>query len=319
MARRLPKYYPDTTSYRGYRSDFIDPERLVPLPDFSPSLQRALVPMIDTEQVEIPYQNFSLFQHHTRRLAVLTAANIDGGSFWEITRQEVRHGTRSDKWYKDRRLPRTAQWGNQLYSAPRSDFDKGHLTKREDVQWGPDHATGLSGGRSTFFYTNAAPQHRDLNRRIWAKLEDYLLHDEAVARGERIYLFTGPVLADNDPEFVTPIRGERMQLPTMFWKVIYYQKEDGELHRVAFLLGQAHLWRRDEIALFPRGAEPFADFEAASTYQVEVPTVEQLTGLTFASAHEVYQDPRPLALILSEVKGRGADAPVETRIQNLRL
>ena len=309
---------PVTKDYLGYQVDFLGTEHPVPLPELIPSLRRNCACLRGSDDREIPYQNYSILQHRERRLPILTAANIDGNLFREMTRKEV-SGGKSDRWYKDKRIAYHHQWGNELYRAPRSDFDKGHLTKREDVQWGIDHQTGLSGARSTFFYTNAAPQHPKLNRRVWLVLENYLLHTEAVARGARVCVFTGPVLSERDPIFVAEVRDQQVQLPTLFWKVIYYVKPDRELYKIAFLMGQAHHWRADETAVFPRGDEPFADFERAPTYQVNVATVEQLTGLTFAPALDAYQDDRPVGLILEEVGGRGSDASTESRIEGLRF
>ncbi|MDN5914977.1 MAG: DNA/RNA non-specific endonuclease [Pseudonocardia sp.] len=54
----------------------------------------------------------------------------------------------------------------------------------------------------TFFYTNAAPQASSFNqdRELWLGLEDYLL-DNAGDHDRKLVVFTGPVLADDDPQY----------------------------------------------------------------------------------------------------------------------
>ena len=296
---------PDTTTYLGYRPDFLGTDHSIPLPVVSAELSKHTARLRADGSPLLHYQHYTIRQHALRRLPIYSAANIDGESFRSIPRREVSGG--SDSWYKDKRISYRHQWGNELYRADHSDFDKGHLTKREDVQWG-EHDTAVAGARSTFFYTNAAPQHADLNRAVWKQLEDYILREESVVRGLRICVMSGPVLSEHDPVFVTEVRGDAVQLPTLFWKVLYYLHPSGEPRRLAFLMGQAHLLREHEIAQFPRttpSVDFFANFEEASTYQVKVDTVETLTGLSFAPASEPFTDKRSIPLILEEVRGRG--------------
>jgi endonuclease G, mitochondrial len=54
----------------------------------------------------------------------------------------------------------------ELYSTAHCDFDKGHMVKREDVQWGHSIAVASKAADSTFFYTNAVPQHAKLSQQI---------------------------------------------------------------------------------------------------------------------------------------------------------
>ena len=79
-------------------------------------------------------------------------------------------------------------------------------------------------------------------------------------------VFTGPVLADNDPEY----RG--IQLPRQYWKVVAMVKADGKLSVTAYLLSQADLI--DELE------EAFV-FGQYRTFQVRVEKIEKLTGLNF--------------------------------------
>lgn len=257
----------------------------------------------------LDYQNYSLLHNPLRYFPFYTAANIDGNLFKKITRKELfKNG--SDSWKKDSRIPKDTQLGSELYSATRSDFDKGHLTKREDVQWGETIEMAKDAAISTFFFTNAMPQVDRLNRGIWRKIEDYILHQEVVEDKRKITLFTGPVFQAHDPDFVTPVKGETIQLPYLFWKVVYYLKAD-KLHRTAFLTSQLGLLRKKRIVKpvardeqLGVKADPFLNFKDAETYQVRVELIERLGNIRFAEAAEVYQDDRPQQLILNDVNVR---------------
>ena len=257
----------------------------------------------------LDYVNFSLLHNPLRYFPYYTASNIDGKLFKHIGRKELFNGG-SDSWKKDLRIPKETQLGRELYNATRSDFDKGHLTKREDVQWGENIEKAKEAAISTFFFTNAMPQVDRLNRGIWRKIEDYILHQEVIAQSRKITLFTGPIFQKHDPDFVTPVKGATIQLPYLFWKVIYYLKE-GKLHRTAFLTSQLRLLQKKRIVKpIVRGeeelkkVEAFLNFKDAETYQIRVALIEKLGNLQFSDAEEVYQDDRPQQLILNNVNVR---------------
>lgn len=212
--------------FQGYNEKFIS-NQTVPLPNLNSEQNDDLV--IDDEGNKvIKYINYSLQQSVSHKFPFYTATNIDGIQFKKVPRK--------DNWRKDTRLSKEFQLGKELYSASKSDFDKGHMTKREDVQWGETIGIALNAADSTFYYTNAVPQHKDLNRDIWRSLEDYILHTETKQNELRICVFTGPVLSSSNPYFVTPINGKQIQIPSLFWKVVIFQKEDGNLYRVGFMM-----------------------------------------------------------------------------------
>jgi endonuclease G len=256
----------------------------------------------------LDYTNYSVFQNPFRKFPYYTACNIDGGLFQKIKRDELFSG-KGDKWAKDDRIPKEHQWGNELYRADRSDFDKGHLTKREDTQWGVHREDAIKGAESTFFFTNAMPQVDRLNRGVWRKIEDYILHQEVIQNDRKIVLFTGPVFGQHDPDFVTKVKEETIQLPYLFWKVIYYQKGE-TLHRTGFLTSQKGLLEKRRIVKpVVRGdavdEDPFMTFKDAATYQVQVAFIETLSGLTFAAADEQFVRDEASELILSGIDVRG--------------
>jgi len=261
---------------------------------------------LELSKYYLDYQNYSLLHNPFRKFPYFTASNIDGALFKKIKREDLFSG--SDRWSKDNRIPYSSQFGKELYSADKSDFDKGHMTKREDVQWGTDIESAKKAAESTFYYTNATPQLDRLNRGVWRKIEDYILHHEAVKSNLKISLFTGPALRNDDPEFVTIINNEQVKLPYLFWKVVYYLKED-DLFRTGFITSQKKLLEKRRITKpISRGLsttrEHFTKFKDAETYQVKVSFIEKLCELQFAEATETFQDDTPEKLILSGIEVR---------------
>ena len=122
------------------------------------------------------------------------------------------------------------------------------------------------GNDDTFHYTNCAPQHSNFNQNTstWLGLEDYLLN-QARADRSRITVFTGPVLEDTDPIY----RGHR--IPLAFWKIVAFQRTDGQPSATAYLISQ-----RDLVTGIVK--EAFVP----TTHQVAVRHIRDLTGLDFA-------------------------------------
>lgn len=295
-------------NYHGYKAEFLGDDFQVEFPKVDIRTASILAQKKDGSGVVLDYKNYSVLQHAARKLPLLTATNIDGSKLVKVPRRKI-----GDNWKLDRRIKLSDQLGNPLYRADHSDFDKGHMTKREDVQWGETEEEAIEGAKSTFYYTNAAPQHGNLNRREWLEIENYILHDQSVASDLKVTVFTGPILSDSDPEFVTQVNGETIQLPTLFWKVVYFTKSDGELCRVSFLYGQRSLLEEGGIIISERGRRTeddlFMDFEDSKTYQVKTEVIERLTNFNFARAVDPYDDDRPLELIIEEVNVRGAAEP----------
>ncbi|WP_343624484.1 DNA/RNA non-specific endonuclease [Flavobacterium lindanitolerans] len=278
--------------FQGYDEKFI-PNQTVPLPKLSQEQSEDLVSDNEGSKI-IKYINYSLQQSAFHKFPFYTATNIDGIQFKKVPRK--------DNWRKDTRISKEFQFGKELYSAPKSDFDKGHMTKREDVQWGETIGIALNAADSTFYYTNAVPQHKDLNRDIWRSLEDYILHTETKQNELRVCVFTGPVLSSSNPYFVTPIDGKQIQIPALFWKVVVFQKEDGKLYRVGFMMSQNKLLQENNIIEeLESDDQLFMQFKDADTYQVNISLIEELTGLEISKAIDSYTDTRNTKLILKEI------------------
>lgn len=278
--------------YLGYDEKFIT-NQTVQLPKLNPNQFDDLV-FDENDNSIIKYINYSLQLSNKHKFPFYTASNIDGLQFQKVPRK--------DNWRKDPRISKEFQFGKELYSAPKSDFDKGHMTKREDVQWGTNIGIALYAADSTFYYTNAVPQHKDLNRDIWRSLEDYILHTETKQNDLRICVFTGPVLSNLNPYFVTPIEDTQIQIPFLFWKVIVFQKEDGNLYRVGFMMSQNKLLIENHIIEeLESDDQLFMQFKDADTYQVNISLIEELTGLKLPQANDPYNDTRNIKLVLKEI------------------
>lgn len=284
--------------FLGYDSDFLkeDTDQSVALPEVVGKHKNDLPTIEETGGTVLHYMNYSVQLSASRKFAIYTASNIDGGLF--------KKATRARNWKKDARL-KEFQYGTELYGADGSDFDKGHMVKREDVQWADTPGLAQKAADSTFFYSNAVPQHEDLNQEIWKSLEDYILHTEAKERSLRVCVFTGPVLSKNDPPFATEVNGETVLLPIVFWKVVVYSKSDGKLYRVGFMMSQRRLLTENGIILeVERDTDEdrlFLEFDDAETYQVNVPLIEELTGLRFHPAKDAYTDNRSKRLVLQDI------------------
>jgi len=210
------------------------------------------------------YEHFSIAMSPARKLAYFVAVNIDGSRTIDV-------GPRGDdKWIFDTRIPEDQQMGNWLYD--NNDFDKGHLVRRLDPVWGDSREEAVRAEADTFHFTNCAPQHWRFNRRreFWQGIETYIL-DNTEVYDLRISLFTGPVLADDDP----PMEGTLV--PRDYWKVVAMRKQDGSLAAAAYVLSQAELLKAlpEEFV--------FGEYKA---FQVRVSEIEERTGLGFGELRE---------------------------------
>lgn len=204
----------------------------------------------------LPYPRFTVLLDPARRLAAVTAVNIDGATLQNLPR--------TGDWRLDERLPPDEQTGPEVYA--RNDLDRGHLVRRRDPGWGPP-ATARAASEATFFYPNAAPQAAGFNqsKELWLGLEDHVLA-YAESTDQRVSVFTAPVLADSDP----PYRGIRV--PLRFWKVAAWRGPDG-LAAAGFVLDQSDLvdTREEKNAVPPLGG--------FRTFQVPIVDIARLTGV----------------------------------------
>lgn len=253
---------PDYSNRKGYDPKFLGSgDKQVPLPEITDEMKKATAinqqSTIPNDFV-LPYHHYSVIINGKRRLAWITAVNIDGKAFRPITRE-------TDKWIYDPRIKRSEQVGNELYKYNR--LDRGHLVRRLDPVWGSTKALAKVANDDTFHYTNCSPQHQDFNRRdtTWQGLEDYILTN-AEAKDLKLSVFTGPVFRDDDQTY------RNIKIPKEFWKVVVMVKPNDELSATAYLLSQESLIQDLE--------EEFV-YGKYKTFQVPVLKIGSLTGLEF--------------------------------------
>ena len=253
-------------SGQGYRPDFIGAGRLsVPLPRLPGFLDEDTAKLTDGSGAsELTYTHFSVVLSASRRLPILTAANIDGPALQRLARTD-RDFEAADRWYFDGRVQREAQLGPQVYD--RTAFDFGHMVRREDPVWG-DVNTARMANDDTFHMTNCAPQHHDLNTKTWLALENAMLAS-ARAHGLRLSTFTGPVLSAEDPVVLG------VQVPTAFWKVVAYP-DRGRLRARGFMQWQTKLVEQVQTDL-----EALRELDMVREYQVPIREIARLTSIDF--------------------------------------
>jgi endonuclease G, mitochondrial len=278
--------------YNGYDEEFLS-EAKVCLPQLNQEQASDLVYDLSGSSV-IKYINFSLQMSAAYKFPYYTACNIDGLLFKKVPRR--------DNWRKDDRIASESQLGKEFYSLSETNFDRGHMTKREDVQWGETVGIAMNAADSTFYYTNAVPQHRDLNRDIWRSLEDYILNTEVKKKELKISVFTGPVLSNSNAHFISPVDAKQIKIPFLFWKVVFYKKNE-ILHRVGFMMSQNKLLENESLIeqLELYDDKLFLEFNDAETYQVNISLIEELTGIALPKAVDSYTDSRNINLVLKEI------------------
>jgi endonuclease G len=228
----------------GYDTSFLGIK--VPLPD---ALDLSVVATMEDGDHVIPYHHFSLVMHKRRRLALFTASNVDatpanrqpeaGFAYTRKALTGIGDGG-TERWFTDPRLRGTDQLPDRFFEKDMKAFDKGHLVRRDDVAWGRSFAEIQAANGDTYHTTNCSPQVAGFNRSNhadnWGALEDVVLKQ---AKSERYCLFSGPVLADDDPVFlgVDDLGAVRVQIPREFWKVVVARGGSG-LQAFGFLLTQ---------------------------------------------------------------------------------
>lgn len=252
-----PEFY---AGREGYDEGFLDVKLSLPDPNGWTDELASVKGAPGDRTWEARYTHFSVALNGKRRTPQFTAVNIAG--------QELRRLRRENTgWFIDGRIDEDLQLGNEAYRG--NDLDRGHMVRRLDPVWGSREVAQLAND-DTFHYANAAPQHKDLNRRDWVGLEDEVL-DHARARDQRLSVFTGPVFRRNDRWYRRG--GEKLvKLPKEFWKIVALVDEDtGALSTAGFILSQGDMLQ--DLTEVPFVAD------RSAVFQVEVSRIAKATGL----------------------------------------
>lgn len=300
----------------GYKEDFLGKNALVSIPNYNKYIDDIALNNQTSEHL-LNYVYFSVIQSKSRRIPLISASNIYRVKFEKADR--LGNFKRDDRIKEEEQL--SSNDYKKLNSLKAASIEKGHMTKREDVQWdiNGDLLNAQNAALSTFFYPNAVPQHDSLNNGPWKHLENAIIIKGRVPHPPKVSVFTGPVHDNLDPEFKARLHdGSVFKIPVLFWKVIYYLKEDDILYRAGFLMGQLNPLRNDklinevgfrdfDITEKKSSLKPFLDFKEDENYQVSVLLIEELTKLEFQHAIDQHEDKKPTILKLQEVQIRSFD------------
>lgn len=233
----------DYAARPGYDPDFLG----APVP-FPRPADPSLVAVTADGGWEARYHHFSIAMHRARRLALITAANVDASPARKrpgelpaaaYTRKGLA-GRDRDTWFADPRLPALAQLPDRFYVKDRGSFDRGHIVRREDVAWGDSYDEMRRANIDSFHVTNCSPQVAGFNQADgavnWGELENEVMRQ---AGAERLSVFAGPVLAPDDQVFagLDDDGAIRARIPSRFWKVIA-SGAGGAIRAYGFVLEQ---------------------------------------------------------------------------------
>ena len=266
MARNDAPFNSDYGSRKGYAPNFLDrksPSFRIALPVLSPELIKEATKLIGSTDYELKYDNFTVVMHRKRRFALYSAANVSYSERYAMNRPR-------DIWRIDPRIPRSSQVGESYYV--RNKFDRGHLTRREDLEYGPTPLSALASAADTNHFTNCTPQHErfNQNRQIWQGIEFHLLEDSVLNGHVNAQIITGPIFDDSDPGY------RNIQYPLHYWKIVAAKNSEGKLFATAFLASQEAV-----ISQYGLKAAVMAPFGPFKNYQVKISEIERLTGLKF--------------------------------------
>lgn len=263
---RLEAPFDATYSNRnGFETTFLDatnPDMEIRLPEPDASLAQLLAPRIDGTGHVLNYQNYSLAMHAERRMAVYSAANVDFSRRYALSRP-------ADVWRFDPRIAQKHQLGNWYYA--KNNFDRGHLTRREDLEFGETPQEALISAADTCHWTNCTPQHGRFNqsKELWQAIERYILEESIFSNKVRAQVITGPIFDEGDPTY------KDIQYPLQYWKVVAAPRVNGALFATAYIASQ-------EAVIAQYGIEATdAPFGAFKTFQTTIAEIERLTGLAF--------------------------------------
>ena len=106
--------------------------------------QPVINPSHPDDEYELRYHNYSALVCAARRMAYLSACNIDFKA-----RVEVSSSQGGGNWRYDPRIPRAAQLGSRYYE--NNPYDRGHLSRRDDLARGPTREAAIAANRDSFF------------------------------------------------------------------------------------------------------------------------------------------------------------------------
>lgn len=236
-----------------------------------------IAPLVDGDGSILRYQHFSVVMHRTRRLAMLTATNIDGPTYLSIDRKtgEITPlAAEGETWYTDPRIANEYLVTQEWYSGWSHLFDRGHLTRRKDPTWG-DADSALRAEKDTFHFSNCTPQHWRFNEsaKHWQGLERYVLEFGVFKTQARLSVLQGPIFGAYDD------LGDDLQIPSRFWKLVAWRGRDGSPRALAFVASQQELFGEERGGRLPANDRP----PQVGEFQITISELCKSTGLDFSA------------------------------------
>ena len=227
------------TNRQGYSPDFIDGVSL-PLPKLTHGSDKPLE--FGAHKFTDPkYTHYCVVLSSQWQMALFTATNLDRNTFRKVDRAtgQVADSQEGGKWFIDPRVPEDAVLEQDFYSAWSTYFDRGHLTRREDANWGDSDAESERGNADTSHFTNCTPQHFRFNEstKYWQGVERYVLESGTLREGNqlRLCIFQGPIFGASDRS------AGKVQIPSRFFKVVVWRGGDKERKSLGFIVDQSAL------------------------------------------------------------------------------
>ncbi|HEY0566707.1 MAG TPA: DNA/RNA non-specific endonuclease, partial [Xanthobacteraceae bacterium] len=262
-------FNPDYSTRKGFAADFLgNGAKRVGLPKLDAAHAAVAAPLLPPLKGNVlHYHNYSVVMHAERRFAIYSAANVSFAHRFEMSRP-------ADVWRRDPRILAKYQIENFYYQS--NQFDRGHLTRREDLEFGPKPGDALESAGDTCHWTNCTPQHAKFNqnKEIWQGIERHVLETSIVEGHFNAQVITGPVFDEGDPEY------RKIRYPLRYWKVVAALNPDGVLFATAYVASQEEVIDQFGIEVVE---VPFSPFK---TFQTKIAEVERLAGLTFVCGAE---------------------------------
>lgn len=259
----------DFSKAKGYRSNFLGIPVSFPQPNRT--TKKFAAKINGSSEIILKYPNYSVIFHAFRKMPMISGINVEGD-----LKKRKDQTERVDDWLRDPRLPLDIQLNDRFYKG--TGFDKGHMARREDANWGSTAAEAKTNADLTCMYTNACPQVPTLNRSnrrgVWGKLEMAILEkgaQEETGRLAKISVFNGPVFRDSDPVL------QGIPIPMDYWKIVLWLNDQKQLKATGFLLTQENLVEDIDFD----EAIDLNDRVEFAPYMVPVATLSELTGINF--------------------------------------
>ena len=287
----------DYSQCKGYQPNFLGAGFEAPIPLPKADVLPKIAKITNSNSIVLNYFKFSAVHHSERKMPIISAVNIDGSP--GVRKDESK---RKDTWIRDRRIDFFVQLNYEDFYL-NSGFDRGHMSRREDANWGSTAEQAKRNADLTCVYTNACPQVPSLNRSsrngLWGELENIVLEKGAIKEGpgmNKISVFNGPIFQQSDPWF------KGIQIPTDYFKIILWIGEDEKLKATAFRLSQIDLL--DNIDLEAIDIDQNIEFKP---FQRSIKSIEKDTKLDFSG------------IIKFDTFSNAVDPDAEITLESLKL